>query len=286
MKILRVFPRRTSYTPVDDMVIVCPKPKTDNQKEWGVTIPETRPVADEVHISCTFTWDKEWSLFLQKAWLQYYPVVKIGGPAFSSPCDLFIPGLYVKPGVTFTSHGCNHKCPWCLVPEREGPLQIDRIQPGNILNDNNILQCPKNHWKSVCAMLKTQRDIEMAGGLEADLVTQEIVDDLKSLRIHQLFFACDTRSSLIALRKAGQLFQDNTHQKLRCFVLLAYGGQTISQATAQLEDVWTAGFVPHAQLYQPTDKWIEYPKEWTGLARRWTRPAIMRKMNGKDQPDY
>jgi hypothetical protein len=286
-KILRVFPRRTSYTPNDDMVIVCLKPKTDSQKKWGVKMPIILPAADEVHISVTFTWDREWALFLQKAWLQYYPVVRVGGPAFSSSCDLFIPGLYVKQGVTFTSHGCNHQCPWCLVPEREGRLSLCPSFPaGWIENDNNVLQCPIGHWHKVVDMLRTQRDIEMAGGLEADLMTQEKADDLKSLHVHQLFFACDTRASLKALQRAGALFHDDTHQRLRCFVLLAYGGQTISQATAHLEDVWAAGFVPHAQLYQPVDRWIEYPKEWTDLARRWTRPAIMRRMNGKDTPEY
>jgi hypothetical protein len=46
--------------------------------------------------------------------------------------------------------------------------------------------------------------------------------------------------------------------------------------------VWAAGFMPHAQLYQPADHWIEYSKEWRELSKRWIRPAIMQTMNGKD----
>ena len=49
MKIIRVFPKRTSYTPADDYVFIGMPP----MKPF---IPEH----DEVHISCTFTWDKEY----------------------------------------------------------------------------------------------------------------------------------------------------------------------------------------------------------------------------------
>jgi len=44
MKIIRVFPRRTSATPDDDMVRIA-------------TPPSMFDVADEVHISVAFTWD-------------------------------------------------------------------------------------------------------------------------------------------------------------------------------------------------------------------------------------
>jgi len=47
MKIVRVFPRRTTATPTDEMAFVGDPPP-----------PAFRPEADEVHISCTFTWDR------------------------------------------------------------------------------------------------------------------------------------------------------------------------------------------------------------------------------------
>jgi hypothetical protein len=266
MRILRVFPRRTNLTPRDDMVIIGDPPMD-------------RPEADEVHISTTFTWDIEKAKRLQLAWAQYYPVVKIGGPAFDSPVNGFEPGRYVRQGVTFTSRGCNNRCPWCLVPPREGKLkQYSKIAPGNLINDNNFLQCETSHRAWVYEMLESQKEIEFIGGLEADLLTAWDVWHLKRLKIHQLFFACDTPAHLNALRWAGSLFEDQTHQKLRCYVLLAFNGQTIEQANTHLRNVWTAGFMPHAQLYQPADKLIQYPKDWTDLARNWTRPPIMRTM--------
>ena len=64
--IIRVFPRRTSYTPTDKYAFIGDPPMF-------------RPDADEVHISCTFTWDKANAERLRDAWGQYYPVVTLGG---------------------------------------------------------------------------------------------------------------------------------------------------------------------------------------------------------------
>lgn len=144
MKILRVFPRRTSHTPKDDLVFIGDPPLE-------------RPDADEVHVSCTFTWDKQKAERLQKAWAQYYPMVKLGGPAYDAPGNGFTPGMYLKHGITTTSRGCNNNCPWCLVPKREGKIRLLPITEGNILQDNNILQCPQSHIDAVWDMLSHQR---------------------------------------------------------------------------------------------------------------------------------
>ncbi len=262
MRIIRVFPRRTSLTPVDDLAFV------------GYP-PMIRPEADEVHASCTFTWDIEYARQLALAWGQYYHV-KLGGVAFDACPDEFIPGMYVKQGVTFTSRGCNNQCPWCLVWKREGKLrQYSEIQAGNIIQDNNLLQCDKLHISKVFQMLRTQKRIEFSGGLDARLLTQEIADELRSLKIHQIFFAADTKQSIKPLLRVAKMLKGLDRRKLRCYVLLAYDGQTISEAEEHLENIWNAGFMPHAQLYQPADKWVNYSTEWKHLQRKWCRPAAM-----------
>jgi len=45
------------------------------------------------------------------------------------------------------------------------------------------------------------------------------------------------------------------------------------QALIRLLQVWEAGAIPFAQLYQPFDETINYPVEWTRLARTFQRPA-------------
>ncbi|MDD5510492.1 MAG: hypothetical protein PHI12_06775 [Dehalococcoidales bacterium] len=281
MRILRVFPRRTAFTPKDDLAFIG-------------NPPLDRPEADEIHISCTFTWDKKdhfekpgrkkvfvaGAETLLKAWSQYYPVVKLGGPAYGDRGrGEFVPGRYIRDGVTFTSRGCNNHCPWCLV---EDSLRQLPLVPGNIINDDNFLQNPREHRKIVYEMLHTQSRIEFLGGLQSNLLTEWDVEQLRSLRIYQLFFACDTKGALKALQRVGKMLNGLDRRKARCYVLLAFNGQTISEAIGHLEDVWAAGFMPHAQLYQPPDHWIEYSNEWRELSRRWIRPAVMQTMDGKD----
>lgn len=270
-QILRVFPRRTAITPNDEMAFI------GNPPLW-------RPEAEEVHVSATFTWDRHRALELGQAWGQYYPVVKVGGPAFGSATNGFTSGCYVRSGVTFTSRGCNHCCPWCLVPEIEGRLRPLRdIEPGHIIQDNNFLQCPREHRQKVYAMLAEQSPAAVfSGGLEAALVTEEIAAELQDIRIDHVFLAADTAMALKPLERAMAKLQFLPRAKLRCYVLIAFNGERIEEAQRRLEAVWDLGCLPFAQLFQPNgERQIKYSDEWRVLNRKWCRPAIMKASGGR-----
>lgn len=75
---IRVFPRRTKWTPTDDLSYI------------GYP-PLFRPPEMPVRISVTFTWDIPLAQKLYMAWSAYYQDVQIGGPAFNDPGGEFIP---------------------------------------------------------------------------------------------------------------------------------------------------------------------------------------------------
>lgn len=261
--IIRVFPRRTSYTPRGDMVFVGDPPLM-------------RPEADEVHISVSFTWDIPEAQRLQQAWGQYYPKVFLGGPAVGSPEGVFEAGKYVKEGVTFTTRGCNWNCPWCLVPKREGLLQVRPIVPGWIIQDNNLLQAPRDHLERVFAMLEKQsRAMVLAGGIQASLVDDWFADQLRSRRVNQIFMAADTKTALKPLGRAVEKLRFLGRRKIRSYVLIGFKGESHTNAQSRLEAVWEIGAMPFAQLYQPPDDYIDYGPDWKALARKWSRPAVM-----------
>lgn len=273
MKILRVFPRRTNYTPADDLVFIG-------------NPPMIRPEADEVHISVTFTWDKPEAERLVEAWAQYYPIVTLGGPAYSTPCNDFIPGRYISHGVTFTSRGCNSKCPPCLVWRREGKLkEIPLFREGNTVQDNNLLQCSRYHIESVMMMLRHQGLVSLAGGLESSRLSDWFVAELKNLDLWQVFFSCDIDADLPALKRALSklewLGRDSYGllNHIRCYVLLAFRDEPMEKGRERLEAVYEVGALPFAQLYQPPDKFIKYNVTWLEFARRWSRPAITKSMH-------
>jgi len=263
-QIVRVFPRKTSMTPIDDFVFVGDPPL------W-------RPEADEVHVSVTFTWDIQEGKRLAAVWSNYYPHVRLGGPAITGSNGDFTPGRYIKRGVTFTSRGCPNHCPWCLVPEYEGPLQLLDIKPGYIVQDNNFLATPMRHRHAVYEMLRQQSKATVfSGGLESSRVTDKIASELKSIRIHSVFLAADTDAALRPLQDAVDrlAFLGLRSNKLRCYVMI--GRERIEQAEKRLEAVWEIGCLPFSQLYQPPERYIRYSRSWRDLNRKWSRPAAIR----------
>ena len=262
MRVARVFPVRTSYTPVDVDAFV------------GMPYLDT-PKYDEVHISCTFTWDKEQCEFLKKQWQDYAPVVKVGGCAYGSYSGDFISGMYVKKGVTFTTRGCPNNCSFCLVPKREGKLRELPIVEGNIIQDNNILAASKEHLSKVFKMLETQKDIKFKGGLETRRITHGIAYELSRLKITNLWLACDTDGALKDIKKAVEILRRYgfKRDKLYCYSLV---GDDIEKNEMRNREIWNIGCIPFAQLYQPAEKKIEYSNAFKRFVRAWSKPAIIR----------
>lgn len=260
---IRVFPRRTKWTPSDELAFYGDPP---------LFLPNEQPV----HISVTFTWHIPAALRLKQAWGQYYSDVQIGGPAFDDRGENFIPGRYIKEEVTITSRGCPHHCPWCHVPRREGAIRELPIMDGWIIQDNNLLACSREHIESVFEMLSRQPvGASFKGGLDGRLLVQWHIDLLKTIKVRELWFACDSPGALTVLAKVADLTADFPRQKKRCYVMVGYNGETLAQAEARLEHVYTLGFDPFCQLYRP-EKRILYTKPWRDLARKWSRPALYR----------
>ena len=264
MRIARVFIRQNSMTP------------TDPDAYFGPPRLNT-PHYDEAHISCVFTWHKEQAEALARQWHKHAFIVRIGGPAFGDPGGEFRSGMYLKEGITITSRGCPNNCDFCFVPKREGKIRELPIVPGNIIQDNNLLACSDAHVQKVFAMLKTQKAICLKGGLEGARVTDKIAEDLRGLRIREIWLACDTPNSLwptinafVRLRTAG--FKN---YQFRSYVIL---GKDKTEEVNRLQKLLDWGITPFGQLYKGETP-IQYDKEWLAIERKWSRPAAMRAKN-------
>ena len=161
---------------------------------------------------------------------------------------------------------------------REGDLrELNPIAPGHIVQDNNLLACSHEHFDAVCKMLNGQRDIQLAGGLEAGRLTDWHIARLRRLRIGQMFLAYDregqyeaVKSAILRLRCAGF-----TQRQVRCFVLVGFSDDTPEAALRRLDDVFQMGALPFAMLYRGDDGKLKADAIWHGLVREWSRPAIM-----------
>ena len=260
MKILRVFSRKTSATPEDeDVRIDC--------------LPTLFDQADKIHVSVTFSWDIPKAEFLAKQWERVAPV-EIGGVPFEKELKEFEPGMYLKQGYTITSRGCPNKC-WFCNAWKNGFKELE-IKPGNIVNDDNLLACSDEHVKNVFNMLKSKHSIQLMG-LEAKRLKDWHIQEFTKLKINQLFFAYDTPDDYEPLVEASKKLLEAgfKRNKLRCYVLIGYHGDTFEKAKFRLKQVWDLGFLPFAMLYTLDGK---FDKDWRRFQKCFTRPALTKAL--------
>lgn len=264
-RVIRVFPSKTKATPDDELAFVA-------------CAPTMFAEADRVEISVTFTWDKRFAEeFLYTQWKHVAPTY-VGGPAYGASGDVFVPGVYLRPGYTMTSRGCNNRCRHCLVHDREGGIRELPVMDGWNVLDSNLLQCSEAHIREVFAMLKRQeKRAEFTGGLEARLLKPWHVELLRDLRPKQMFFAYDRESEYEYLVRAGQMLVDAgftvASHVMRCYVLVGFGGDTFDLAISRIMKAWMAGFWPMAMLYRGPDQQLEdRDPEWVHFQSQWTNP--------------
>jgi hypothetical protein len=273
MSMIRVFPRRTKWTPDDELAFVGDPP-----------LPLLLPPEQPVRISITFTWDIPEGYRLLRAWSKFYKDVRLGGPAFGDPGGEFTPGMFLKKGVTITSRGCIRNCPYCLVPEREGKIRELPIKEGWIIQDNNLLACSEKHIEKVFEMLSRQKKAAVfSGGLDPRLLNRWHVCLLKSIKVREIWVSCDTTENLRYLYRAAELLQDFPMYKKRCYVLVGFGGETIQDAEKRLKEVYELGFLPFAQLYRGPQLRQSISKDWKRFVRMWSRPAIYKFLSRKKE---
>jgi hypothetical protein len=273
---IRVFPYRTQWTPTDELAFVGEPPL------WRPGTPET-----PVHVSVTFTWHKAEAERIAASWRKYYKTVLTGGPAYEDRGGEYTTGMYLKEGCTITSRGCTKKCAWCVVPTREGAVRELAIKPGWIVQDSNLLACSEKHIRAVFDMLRAQkRRIYFNGGLDKHFLKEWHRELFDSIRVGELWWACDVLTDLPHLERAAKIMKGYKRRKMRCYTMIGYNGETIADAETRLRKVWELGFLPFTQLYQ-SDTPKVYATEWRNLRRTWSRPAAMysanRQLAGADQ---
>lgn len=160
--------------------------------------------------------------------------------------------------------------------QTEGKLTELPIYEGNIIQDNNFLQCSRLHKDKVFEMLRKQRSIEFRGGLQSNLIDDHFVENVRSLHIRRLWMACDTDAALPVFKKAVDKLRnagfDRNH--ISCYSLI---GHDMEKEEARNREIYLAGAMPFSQLERDfTRQKTKYPAEWNAFERRWQRPAIIK----------
>lgn len=189
--------------------------------------PLARDFVDIVYVSTIFSWNHH----LVKDWLDDNKVI-IGGSGFDIQKKLPIEIELIKPRINlgFASRGCIRKCPFCIVPEKEGNIKIE----GDLLDlwdgktkditllDNNILALPE-HFELICQQAKKNKiRLDFNSGLDFRLLTQDIIILMKSISHKEYRFAFDNIRDITMIKKAIQLLQKNNINRCLWYVLVGF----------------------------------------------------------------
>lgn len=270
-RIARVFPRKTSMTPCDDLVFFSPP-----------TLDAFAADIDEVHISVTFTWDLEKAEQLYYDWQMIGVPVEVGGPAFGDRmADSFTPGMYLRDGMVITSRGCTKDCWFCSVPRcAHGIIRELPVRDGWNIMDDNILGTSEAHFREVIDMLRRQKERAVfSGGLEPSLLKPWQAELLKSINPRTMYTAYDTKDDYEPLRQMAKImwdagFKPSAHQ-VKCYCLCGYGGDSFDAAEKRMEQIMDVGFLPFAMLYRDDSGLVDV--EWKRFQREWANAVIVGK---------
>lgn len=267
---IRVFLRRTCYTPDDDLAFI------------GVPPVDTSalPRHARVSVSVAFPWDMDRARSLAAAWASLYRDVQVGGPGTLCPADEFVPGRFLRHGITISSRGCSRACPWCFHHKTDGNTREIPITQGRILEDANLLLCSERHVRSVIAMLSEQDSPEV-GALDTRVVEPWHIEALHAAGVRRIRFAADYPGSHIHLRRVVPMVADFPGDR-EVFVLAGYHDRSergLAEVMERIHLVEDLGFSPICLLYQGLH-FHKYGPVWADLQEKYRPVEVPEKCHG------
>ena len=233
---------------------------------------------DKIYASKVFTFTQD---YIDYAYGDPEPVRGGTGydPAVKLPDEVerTLPDYSIYPDWTsalgFLTRGCIRNCQWCIVPRKEGALQvvddIERIAAGRrdvVLLDNNFLAAPGEFIREQlekAARLGLRLDFNQ--GLDARLMTTDNARLLAACRwIRFIRFSCDTAAMIEPIRRAVRLIRETgSRREIFCYMLV----QDIADAEIRLRALVELGITPFAQPYRDFSGKAETAKAQRDFAR-------------------
>ncbi|MBR2679554.1 MAG: radical SAM protein [Exiguobacterium sp.] len=262
------------------------------------------PEYDKVYMSkvFTFTEDYQWAINARQ-------IVK-GGTGYGLYEDLTeeieytFPDYSIYPkykaAIGFLTRGCVRKCPWCIVPKKEGWIHavntLDKIKRPDsrdiVFLDNNVL-ASEHGIAQIEDMIGKDVRIDFNQAMDARLVTPEIAKILSMVKWigGTLRFACDTSSMIPVVERAVRLLGENGVKPYRIFVYTLI--QDVDESLKRIEAMDALGVNPFGQPYRDFNGG-EPTEEQKRLARWCNMKAVhkttsyenyLRNQGGQDETD-
>lgn len=240
---------------------------------------------DKVYVSVIFSKNKAKS----SVWKMKHPAIPViyGGSGWDLQNALPEEIEKIKPDYDlypseysqgFTTRGCVRKCPFCIVPKKEGNIQTwqhpiefheERFNTC-MLMDNNLLGAPKEWINPVFDWFNETGTKMIDHGFDARLLTEEWAGRLKDIKHPKgLRFAWDNMNDEKAVIKAISFLKDagfNLKNDISFYVLAGYN-TTFEEDLYRCNKLRELGVNAFVMRYHNKDMMLNKLARWTN--RRW-----------------
>lgn len=171
----------------------------------------------------------------------------------------------------FTSRGCIRKCPWCVVPIKEGYIRdhapiTEFLHPDHdklILLDNNFMASPKmrNNLEFI-----RDHDLKVSfnQGLDIRLIDEDVANTLADINYYNghftapcLYFSFDTPEIEPYVRQGVEILKNaGIKPRLLTFYILCGFATTHEQDLHRFKVLRELGVVPYIMIYNDLDQLI------------------------------
>lgn len=173
--------------------------------------------------------------------------------------------------IGFTTRGCIRKCPFCVVPKKEGAIRpvgdiydFWRGQDRLMLLDNNLTALP-DQFERICKQLIKERvRVDFSQGLDIRLITAEMAQLLSQIRLwKQIHFAFDNIALEKQVRAGIKILTENgvSAHKLMFYVLIGFDS-TPDEDLYRVEVLRGLGVDPFVMPYNKSDEYQKRFARW------------------------
>lgn len=251
----------------------------------GHVAPDLFKHPDKLYISSIFRWNRDKVLDLAD-WWSVYTIVEIGGTGVDI-CKVLPSGietvapdyaLYDYPdALGFISRGCPNKCPWCIVPAKEGSIhrvstaqEICQDRKKVTLLDNNFLALPD--YKTDLEWLAENRiKVDFNQGLDARRVDAHTAKLLSECSFDYVRFALDRPGQKKPLARAVDLLREKGMKRpIAVYVLIGF--DSFESDVERLLYCHEIDCVPRPMKYRDIETGEKPPNDWpSDTYAKWPR---------------
>lgn len=167
-------------------------------------------------------------------------------------------GLYgIDYSLGFLTRGCPNKCPWCIVPAKEGGIRANAdieefaLHRDVVLMDNNVL-AHEHGINQIERIIELGLRVDFNQGLDARLIDDGVARRLGKVKwLHPVRLACDTSAQMPSVHRAVELMRwhNVTPRTYFCYVLV----KDVEDAVERVRFLKGIGVDPFAQPYRSPD---------------------------------